>query len=195
MNLRKLPKEKKQHLMLIGLLTVAVLVGLGLGLIKQQFGSLASLAEKKVTTRKKLQQIEDAVKRISQIEAELAEKRQNLAILETDLASGDLYSWVINTLRKFTVDYKVEIPNKSGITPAADVTLLPNFPYKQASMTVSGSAHFHDLGHFIADFENEFPHIRLVNLSLDPGSIGSSSDAELLTFKLEIITLVKLNPS
>ena len=38
-----------------------------------------------------------------------------------------------------------------------DVNLLPNFPYKQATLTVAGTAHFHDLGRFLADFENQIP--------------------------------------
>src|SRR5205085_10078274 len=106
MNFSKLPKEKKQHLLIIGVITVAALVGLGWGLIKTQFDNLGRLAEKKVATQKKLQRIEDAVKRVRQIEAELAESRKQLAAMEEDMASGDLYSWVINTLRKFKTDYK-----------------------------------------------------------------------------------------
>src|SRR6266566_1578858 len=164
MNFRKLSKEKKQQLLLIGMLTLGTLIGLGWGLIKNQYEHLRNLADKKVTTQKKLQRVEDAVKRVGQIEAELAESRKKIVAMEEDLASGDLYSWIINTLRKFSADYKVEIPQKSGVMGPADVTLLPNFPYKQASITVMGTAHYHDLGRFISDLENEFPHIRLLNL-------------------------------
>ena len=195
MNLRKLPKEKKQHLMLIGIFTLAGLIALGWGLIKNQYDYLGSLADKKVSTQKKLQRIEEAVKRVSQIEAELGESRKKLALLEEDMASGDLYSWIINTLRKFSADYKVEMPQKSGIMGPVDVTLLPNFPYKQASITVMGTAHYQELGHFIADLENEFPHIRLINLGIEPVPATGSADPEVLTFKMEIITLVKSNPS
>jgi len=195
MNFRKLTKEKKQQLAFIGVFTLAALIGLGWGLIKNQYEHLRILAEKKVATQKKLQRVEDAVKRTSQIEAELAEGRKKIAVMEEDLASGDLYSWIINTLRKFSADYKVEIPQKSGIMGPADVTLLPNFPYKQASITVMGTAHYHDLGRFIADMENEFPHIRLINLGIEPVPATGSADPEVLTFKMEIITLVKSNPS
>jgi hypothetical protein len=46
------------------------------------------------------------------------------------------------------------------------------------------------LGKFIADFENKFPHCRVVNLSADaPGSM--SANGERLNFRMDIITLVK----
>ena len=195
MNFRKLPKEKKQQLLLIGVLTLGTLIGLGVGLIKSQYEHLRIMADKKVSTQKKLQRVEEAVKRISQIEGELTEGRKKIAVMEEDMASGDLYSWIINMLRKFSADYKVEMPQKSGIMGPSDVTLLPNFPYKQASITVMGTAHYHDLGHFISDLENEFPHIRLLNLGVEVVPTTGLGDPEMLTFKMEIITLVKSNPS
>jgi hypothetical protein len=195
MNFKKLPKEKKQHLVLVGIITLAALAGLGLGVVKRQYDYLGRLAVAKVSTEKKLHAVEEAVKRIKQIEGELADNRKTLAELEGDVAEGDLYSWVINMLRKFTADYKVEIPQKSGITPPTDVTMLPNFPYKQASISVLGTAHYHDLGHFIADFENQFPHMRLLNLALELGPVTGAGDAEVLSFKIDIVTLVKPNAS
>src|SRR5262249_21275610 len=155
---------KKQQLVLIVMITVGALAGLGWGLIKSQYEYLTQIAENKITTQKKLEQVEQAVKRMKQIEADLDENRKSLAEQERDVAEGDLYSWVINTLRRFKADYKVEIPQMSGISSPSEMTLLPSFPYKQVSITVMGTAHYHDLGHFISDMENTFPHIRLLNL-------------------------------
>ena len=190
MNFSKLPKEKKQHLMLIGIITVAALAGLGLGVVKRQYDYLGRLAERKVSTQKKLELVEQAVKRVKQIEEDLAENRKTLSGLESDLAEGDLYSWVINTLRNFRANYKVEIPQMSGITES-ETTMLPNFPYKQASLTVLGTAHYHDVGRFIADFENQFPHMRLLNLNLEAAPATAAGSTETLSFKMEIVTLVK----
>jgi hypothetical protein len=82
-----------------------------------------------------------------------------------------------------------------------DVDLLPHFPYKQLKITVSGTAFYHDLGKFIADFENAFPHMRVVNLALEPATGGNSPASatsgaspgvnEKLSFKMDIVTLVK----
>ena len=112
--------------------------------------------------------------------------------MESDLATGDLYAWVINTLRAFKLRYKVDVPQFSPIGPVVDMTLLPDFPYKQATLTIAGTAHFHAFGHFLADFENEFPHIRVVNLRLDANpSLAGGQEQELVSFTMEIVTLVK----
>ena len=75
------------------------------------------------------------------------------------------------------------------------MNLLPNFPYKQATLSLVGTAHFHDFGRFLADLENQFPHIRVVNLSLELNQSPAAEDQETVSFKLDIVTLVKTNPS
>ena len=72
---------------------------------------------------------------------------------------------------------------------------LAKFPYKQVTLQVAGTAHYHDLGKFLADFENEFPHIRLVNLDIQVNPSPAAGDVEKLVFKVDIVTLVKPNPS
>jgi hypothetical protein len=195
MNFRKLPKEKRNGLVLVALATLVAVAGLYFGLIQRQHENLARLAQKKAASAKKLQVVLDAIRRADPIKAELDSARTNLAGAESDIASGDLYAWVINWLRGFKASYKVEIPQFSQLGAPVDVNLRPNFPYKQASLTVAGTAHFHDLGRFLADLENQFPHVRLVNLSLEATAPGLKAESETLSFKMDIVTLVKPNPS
>ena len=195
MNLRKLPQDKRNKLLGVVVGTLAVLAGLYLGLIKYQQQNLVHLAQKKVTVEVKHRQVLDAIKHAQQIEADLDIAKKALADAEADIASGDLYSWVINTLRDFKAKYKVNIPQFNPIAGTAEVNLLPNFPYKQATLSVAGTAHYHDFGRFLADLENQFPHIRVVNLSLDLNQSPVAEEQETVSFKLEIVTLVKTNPS
>jgi hypothetical protein len=192
MNFKKLPKDKRNQLILVLVGTVAVLCGLGFGLIRFQYEGLKSLAAKNVEAKKKLVEMREMVNNASKYEVAVGEARKKLAEMETDMASGDLYAWVINTLRTFKVPYKVEIPQYSPIGPVVDMSLLPDFPYKQATLTVAGTAHFHDFGKFLADFENEFPHIRVLNLKLDANpSLAGGQEQELVSFTMEIVALVK----
>jgi hypothetical protein len=140
--------------------------------------------------------MQEQIKRSDQIEAQLADSRTVITNLEAGMApSGDSYSWIINTVRGFKGAYKVEIPQFSPISHPSDVNLLPKFPYKQVTLTVSGTAHYHDLGKFLANFENEFPHIRLVNLDIQLNPSPAAGDAEKLVFKVDIVTLVKPDSS
>ena len=195
MNHRRLPKEKLQRLILVGLLTLIAVAGLYFGLIRPQHDKLARLAQQKADAAKKLDQMITAGKQANQIKLGFEEAKKTLAEAESDVAFGDLYAWVINTLRQFKAPYKVEIPQYSTLSTPTEVNLLPSFPYKQAALTIAGSAHFHDLGIFLADLENRFPHFRLLNLSLDVSPPSPTAPAEMLSFKLDIVTLVKANPS
>ena len=196
MNLRKLPKDKRNKLVLVVLVSLITAAALYFTLIRHQHESLTRLAAQKAAAASKLQRMLDAIHRADRIATELDKAKESLAAAETDVASGDLYAWIINSLRKFNVSpYKVDIPQFSQLGPPVDVNLLPNFPYKQATLTVAGTARYHNLGQFLADFENQFPHIRLCNLSLDANAPSITAQPETLSFKMDIVFLVKLNQS
>jgi len=191
MNFSKLSKEKKKQLAGVVAMTVAVLAALGYFLIQGGYQNLSKLEEKKVTAQGKLDQMQMAVKRTKEVESIYNETLRALGTQEAGMATGDLYSWMHSTLRKFQRSYKVEIPQISPVTAATDVDLIPKFPYKQATLSVAGSAYYHDLGRFIADFENAFPLMRIANLSLDLNSTPTAGERDKLAFKMDIVTLVK----
>jgi Tfp pilus assembly protein PilO len=195
MNFKKLPKEKRNALILVVIGTVAVLSGLGFGLIKFQFAKLAQLRDKRTKAEQKLQEMRDTIKGADKIEAQVADQKKVLDGIEDEMASGDLNAWIINSLRTFKAGYKVDLPQYSPVSAVTDVPLIPSFPYKQATITVAGSACFHDLGKFLSDFENQHPHMRVLNLTLDSPGHVTSEEQERLNFKMEVSTLVKPNAS
>lgn len=190
--MNKLSKEKRQQLVLVALLTTAVLGALGWGVIRSQQLRLRRLASSTTAAEHKLQGVKQTIANADRIESELAEAGKRLAGIEEDgMASGDLYAWAIGTIRQFKLGYKVEIPQYSQIDGPKDVSMLPQFPYKQLTLTIVGTAHFYDFGRFIADFENRFPYVRVQNLVLEPVSSDSIVEREKLTFRMEISALVR----
>ncbi|MCL4789035.1 MAG: hypothetical protein KJ070_19945 [Verrucomicrobia bacterium] len=197
MKFNKLPKEKRNHLVLVGVVTLAVLGGLGFGLIRQQFAALAKLADTKSAAELQLKKMQDGIKHAGRLEADLNEAREKLAAQETGMAAGsDLYAWAIRTIGDFKARYKeIDIPKINPSGSPVNVNLLPKFPYQQATFTVTGTAFYHELGRFLADFENEHRLIRLVNLDVDVSGGGTGKDREKLAFKVDIVALVRPNPS
>ena len=189
--MNSLSKEKRNQLVLVALMTGGLLVGLWFGLIRFQKESLAVLAQSKTSSEQKLEQVRQAIEASDLIETQLTEVQQRLGKIESTMANGDLYSWTINTLRQFKPGYKVEIPQYSQIDGPKEMNMLAGFPYKQANMTISGTAFYADFGKFIADFENQFPYMRILNLSLEPVPALVGSDKEKLAFRMEIAALVK----
>lgn len=190
--MKKLSKEKRKQLVLVVAAIAAVLGLIYFGLIRSQYASLASINSTRKAADAKLLDINNMITKAGTIQKELEASTVALDKTETDMASGDLYAWTFDTLRRFKQSYRVEIP-EVGHPAIGSVDLLPDFPFKQIRFPVNGTAYYHDLGKFIADFENAFPHARLVNLVIEPAP-GADS-AERLAFKMDIIALVKSNPS
>ena len=191
--MKRLPKDKRNKVVLVIMVTGMVLGTLWFGLISFQQQSLRGIQARKLAAERKRDQMEWAIKNAGQIEADLAEASKKLAKLEEAMSAGDHYSWVFNTIRQFKAPYKVEIPQYSQIDGPKDVSLLPSFPYKQVTLTLGGTAFFHDFGRFVADFENEFPYIRVLNLTLEPTAGATGMDRERLTFKMDVAVLVRPN--
>jgi Tfp pilus assembly protein PilO len=189
--MKRLSKEKRNQLIIVIIVTVAILALIVLGLIRSQYESLSQIKNDKAAADKQLQNIRNIIKNAEAIDIEFAEVTNTLSRAEADMASGDLYSWTYDTMRRFKQQYKVEIP-EIGHPAVGTVDLLPSFPYKEIQFTINGTAYYHELGKFIADFENNFPHSRMVRLAIEPGG-GDTS--EKLSFRMEIITLMKPNPS
>jgi hypothetical protein len=187
--MNKLPKEKRDHLILVGMGTVAVLSLIIYGLIRPQYATVKQINNQIAAARDELQSKKDTIKTANTVSNQLAELTNTLAMAESDMAFGDPAVWIYDTIRNFKEHYNnVDISVKSALTPGS-VDLLPRFPYQQIKVTVGGTAYFHDLGKFIADFENTYPHARIVNLTVQ-SDVGGG-DNEKLAFSMDVIALVK----
>ena len=191
--MKRLSREKRNQLIIVILVTLAILAVIGFSLIRPQYDSLSKIAKDRKVAASKLQSIKHAITNSEAIANEWNETTYALAHTEEDMASGDPYSWTYDTIRHFKQSYKVEIP-EVGHPTIGELDLLPSFPYKQIRFAINGTVYYNDLGKFIADFENSFPHSRIVRLVVESAA-SKDSNSEKLSFKMEIITLVKPNPS
>jgi len=183
-----LPKEKRDQLILVCLGTLVVLGVIIFFLILPQYHTIASIKKNTADARQKLKNMGDVIHKADATANELHDVAFSLSDAESDLAVGDPNAWIYNTIRNFKGQYKVDI-SVSGQSTIGNVDMLPKFPFKQLKVNVSGTAYYHDLGKFIADFENTYPHTRIENLSIEPvGDFGDHN--ERLSFRMDIIALV-----
>jgi hypothetical protein len=194
--MNKLPKEKRDRIIAAAIATVIAIAGIWYGLIRPQQAKLQDSARTTIKAQEKVINAKRRVEKEKPIQIELDAARQGLKAIEDEMASGDLYSWIIVTVNKFRAAHRVEIPQFSR-EQVREVNVIPGFPYKGATFTVKGTAYYHDLGKFIADFENTFPHVRLLNLEMEPvvlpgpGAQSNPEEQEKLSFKMDIVTLIK----
>jgi hypothetical protein len=192
MNIFPKDKEKRTQFILVIFCTLVVLGLIGFALIRPQYNTLSTIAKTESDARARLQKIKDTISKGGDTTTQLSNVTSNLSRAEEDMASGDNYAWTYDTIRKFKASYRVDIPT-IGQPSLGEVDVLPQFPYKQIRGTISGTAYYHELGRFIADFENNFPHIRVVNLTIEPVNATEPVD-EKLSFRMDIVALVKPNP-
>lgn len=192
--MKHLPKEKRDRLILVGLGTLVIVVGLYYGLITMQQKTLQDTAKKKAEQEDKLGRGQRLVGNTAQIQKGLASATAQLKAVEATMPSGDMYSWIIVTVNAFKEKYEVDIPQFSREVPS-EIGMLGKFPYRAATFILRGTAHYHEFGRFVADFENTFPYMRIQNLELEPSSGGASAapgGSEKLQFKIEVVTPVNI---
>ena len=195
--IKNLPKEKRDQLLLIGTITLAITLGGYFGLVKMQKRTLERIAKQSAEQQDKVGGAARMVSTHKETEEELEDNLQKLKSIEQHMASGDMYSWIITMINRFRADRKVEIPQFSREV-TTEIGVFPKFPYKAALFHIRGTAHFHELGRFIADFENTFPHIRIQNIDLEPAAQSAATttqniEPEKLAFKMEIVALINPN--
>ena len=192
--MKNLPKEKRDRLIVVGVGTLVIVVGLYYGVITMQQKALLSTAKAKTDLLGKLGDGQKLLGSAVTIKKGLESATTKRRAIEATLPSGDMYSWIISTVNAFKEKYDVDIPQFSREMPAT-IGISADFPYKAAMFTLRGTAHFHELGRFISDFENAFPYMRIQNIEIEPNTAGGGvtpADSEKLLFKIEVVTPVNI---
>jgi Tfp pilus assembly protein PilO len=190
--MKRLPPAKRNQLIGVLVATAALICGVYFLLINPQNTKNGKLALQIKSESDRLQQYKEIIKKKEETTVALAALNEQLERAEEDVANGDLYVWAYETLRHFKAGYsKVEIPTQ-GQPTQGDCDLIAGFPYRQIRFSLSGTSYYHDLGKFVSDFENKFPHCRVVNISVDPAG-ASPGGAEKLNFHMDIVALAKPN--
>jgi Tfp pilus assembly protein PilO len=194
--MKKLNKEKRDHIILVAMATVIASAAIWFTLIQSQNANLVALAKRNAEQKQKLEAAEALLASKAEIKRRFDQADGRLKVVEKEMVNGDMYDWVIQTVKNFKSAYKhVEIPNYSREV-LGNCQMIPNFPYKEATFNIRGTAYYHHFGRFIADFENRFPFVRIQNVDIEPASTSSATatdDQEKLSFKFELVALV--NPT
>ena len=193
--MKNLTKDKRDRLIFTGFITLVAVIAIYYLLVRSQQASVEALAKKIAEEKGKVTNGERLVAATAQLKKNLELETKTLTSIEEGMASGDMYAWVIQTVGRFGAERNVDIPQFSREV-TTDVGMFPKFPYKAAMFNLRGTAYYHDLGQFLADFENKFPYARIQNLEMEPANgsaANATTDAEKLAFRLELVTLINPN--
>jgi hypothetical protein len=223
--MKNLNKAKRDKLVMVGLASGFILVGIWQFLIVPQFEVQNRLRLVKEKDRDTLRTMENEIKSVPVMEQDLAHRLPELEQKEIGIGSGDPPLWGSGAFDLIRHTYtNVEFLSSSQVVgPDTNKwSIVPEFPYKQAVFSISGRAYYAELGRFVANFENQFPTIRLMNLEISavaagspgnvpgasptgpaasappgspPESTPTSGDPEKLSFSVQVVALFKTDHS
>ncbi len=189
--MKRLSPDKRNQLVMVLLVTGALISAVYFLLISPQNAENHKLINQTNDRRSDLAKYKKFINEAETTSNQLVSVSAQLSSTEHDIASGDVYAWTYDTIRRFKTSYHLNIPT-IGQPALSDVDLVAKFPYKQVRLSLTGTGYYHDLGKFVADFENEFPHMRLVDLTIQTTADPNSASEEL-SFRMDVIALVKPN--
>src|SRR5438445_8795151 len=109
--MNKLSKDKRNQLILVAMVTVGAIAGLWFGLITMQKQKITEISQKIQDTQSQIDRVQTVVTGTAQVEAGLKVASERLYIIENGMPSGDLFSWIVRTIKTFNnPTYKVEMP-------------------------------------------------------------------------------------
>ena len=188
----KLSKAQRDQLIAVAIGAVGVMAALWYFVVLVQGRELAATRASSVKMRTKLKDASAEVSRAEKVSLELTNSLEKLKAREAAFApEHDPYSWMVGVMGRFSLPtsdlhrYKTVSIIDFKLPEISDKGVLGGFPYKWAKFHIIGQGHYHDLGKFIADFENAFPYFRIQDLDL--GLPGIRQDPEMLAFNFDIV--------
>jgi len=200
-----LSKEKKTQIILIAAVAAALCAGLWFGIIKSRNTVLTGANSRLEKANGRLTEAQNWLKNSEEIKAEMERALRQLEDMEAQMpkANDDLFAKSYALLDQAKAGHAVEIrevtrPEKKEGEKKKEVGLLTNFPYDASVFSVSGVAHYHDFGKFLADFENDHPYCRVQNVTLGTvleagaeGAPGARLAKEKLAFRMDVVALIR----
>jgi hypothetical protein len=197
---RKLRPEQQQRLLLTAIGTVVVIAGLYFGLIRAQANILSTAKTEAVGNQDKLKESNRLIKMANAYQTELQVTANRLTQLEATMApaQADLYSLMMKLVLAFRENQhnqKVEVQHVIP-GPVGEIGVFPAFPYKAFPTAVDGYGQYHEIGKFVADFENAYPCFQVQNLELIPlTGTQTAEERDKLAFKMDIVALIAEAPA
>ena len=180
-----IPKEKREMMILVGVITIVLLVGIYYLLIDKQWGKWIAFKEEIVNCG---QRIEKAKKTIEEAEArkfELFRARRELDKIEKNMPpKDDPYSWAVKELAAHGDRHNLPHPDIRTASPLLR-TKKEEFPgYKASAYDIHVNAGYDEGAELIRDLENTYSLAELSRLDVKLGTIPQNLS---LNFIIEML--------
>lgn len=196
--MNKLSKDKRDKLILTIIATVGIIAVVYFFVLTDMKDEHATLSTKITSMNDRIDKADRVIKRQAHFNEEMAALKVALDGRQAQMPKpGEDHVWFLRIMEDRRGTYNLDI-NEIRNPEAWDPGVLPNFPFKGVSFNVTLVGGYTDFGRFLADFENDFPFMRVQLLSITPdvtpGPPGSGIPAQdngKLRFNFRVISLIK----
>jgi Tfp pilus assembly protein PilO len=196
--MNKLSKDKRDKLILICLAVVGVISVLYFFVLSDMKDEQATLGTKIFSIKDKIDKSDRLMKHQRDLQARLDGLKQSLELREVEMPRpGEDHVWFLKIMEARRTKYNLDISDIRN-PEAWDPGVLPKFPFKGVSFNVTIVGAYADFGKFLADFENDFPYMRVQLISIvpdspiaPPGTTAVADDGGKLRFNFRVISLIK----
>ena len=180
-----IPKEKQQKMILVGLVTTVILVGIYYFWIGSQWNQWRGMSQEITSYKKKIEAAKQVVGEAVIHRDELIHLRQALAKLEATLPPrDDPYSWVVKDLAAHSDRYALLHPDVQTASPTLRTEdQIPG--YGISAFNVRLFAGYDECGELIRDLENAYPLAELAKLDIRLGA--PNQQHQLVSFTIEML--------
>jgi len=201
----KISKEKRDRLILVGIMTVAVSAAVWQLFILASRSKLVKAHELGTRAKEKYEKAERFLKMAPSLEAEAEALSKRIARIEEQAMANptDPFSWSLQLIEKARQNHDVGILEVTPPKSPGPVQLIPDFPYQSVSFNVRGIAYYQDLGKFLADFENAYPYCLTRNLQItsarqldtEAAKVVSGDTQDKVLFRMDVVALLRRSAS
>jgi Tfp pilus assembly protein PilO len=190
----RLTKEKRDRLIMIGVVALVVCLGIWYLMIRTSKATLKENQQQKAKLLENIRMANLRVKELPRYQEQLTNLQERLGAIEKEMLPVGRELTALNAhIEQVRARHKVQF--KSEVSPPfhSTVELLPEFPYGSASFGCTFYGGYHDFGKFLADLENTYTNMQFLITSIQPTKQPEQRAVgeEDLRFDLRIVALVQ----
>ncbi len=175
----QLPKEKKQHLILIGILTVAGVIGTLQFFVMKQWNARGVARDKAAALTHQIEEAEKRAKYAAANEEHRKMVREFAATQQANMVTGDPFAWVVREVTLLAENHPVRV---TGLRPGSKGEPDERLKCATYLTRLEITGRYDDIGNFVRDLENRFPTAEIQSLTLAGNPSGQHSAALDLKF-------------
>jgi Tfp pilus assembly protein PilO len=181
--LQHLPKDKLQKIVLVGVVTLIVVVGV-LQLYVVQNWTEWRATKAKIAQRR--DQIQEAERKAAQAHLHEATRREMEAFVQAQqktLVTGDPFAWVVREISLFAEQRPVRV---ASLRPGTKGEPVRKSRYASYTTRLEVTGQFDQIAQFIRDLENQFPTATIRSLTW----VGDTSGRQEHQVSFDLVLLM-----